>query len=327
MVLEEVLRPTRSGDRFFYQYTIKTVFGQIKAMMWNAVVDSGNDLAFPHVSDIIEISNFTDQIESHKSIVIQPDGFKRVTKNEIPVAQKSLCEFPKAKAEDMKWAMKVLMDKSIWEKSEHYEFTTACLAKLDKDKLKSCPAATAIHHNYQGGLLVHTAEVLTLCKAVIESTYERYPFVNKDVLYASAILHDIGKVETYHISDMGIAEQLTTEKTIGHIYYGMHLAQIVGQERNIDPQFLMEVMHCIAAHHGTTDWGSIKPVLSHEAGILSRVDYISSRNGMIESRLDDTIKANMVLKNDFTVYGDQYFSSLGMIDYLNKRRPADGELE
>lgn len=320
MVLEEVFRSTRGGDRYFFQYTLKTIAGQVKAMMWNAVSTSQSDPAFPHVGDIIELFNFEDQLETHKSIVVMPSGFKRITKEEIPEPQKSICEFPKAKPEDMKWAMKALTDKTIWESQEHYEFVIACLTKLGLEKLKSCPAATAVHHNYQGGLLVHTAEVLMLCKAVVDATFERYPFINKDVLYAAAILHDIGKVETYFINDMGSAEQMTTEKTLGHIYYGMHLAQNVGEERKVDPQFLMEVMHCIAAHHGTTDWGSIKPVLSHEAGILSRVDYISSRNGMIEARLEDTLRANAELKDEFMIYGDQYFSSLGMQNYLNTRR-------
>lgn len=318
LVLEESLRATRTGDRYFYQFTIKTIAGNLKAMMWNAHQGAEEDPAFPHVNDIVELTSFVDQLSTHKSIVINNDGFKRVDKESLPDNQKEIVEFPKAKPEDMKWALSVLTDKSIWENIEHYEFVAACLSKLDKEKLKVCPAATAVHHNYQGGLLVHTAEVLSLCKAYVEVTYERYPFINKDVLYAGAILHDIGKVETYYISEVGSAEKSGTEKMIGHIYYGMHLAQVVGEERGVDENFLNEVIHCIAAHHGTIEWGSVKPVLSHEAGVLSRLDYISSRNGMIEQKLDENIKGNLPLK-DFVIYGDPYFASIAMQKYVEER--------
>lgn len=322
LVTEEQLRSTRSGERYFFQYTVKTIAGNLKAMMWNAHQGAESDESFPHINDIVELTNFIDQLSTHKSIVINSNGFRRVTKEQLPDDQKEICEFPKAKPEDLKWALSILADKSIWEEAEHFEFVAACLSKLDKKKLKVCPAATSVHHNYQGGLLVHTAEVLSLCKAYVETAGERYPFINRDVLYAGAILHDIGKVETYSITEMGAAERATTENMIGHIYYGMHLAQVVGEERKVDPEFLNEVMHCIAAHHGTVDWGSIKPVLSHEAGILSRLDYISSRNSMIETRLDEHVKGHLPLK-DFVIYGDPYFASIAMKKYVDDRINPD----
>jgi 23S rRNA maturation-related 3'-5' exoribonuclease YhaM len=120
-----------------------------------------------------------------------------------------------------------------------------------------------------------------------------------------------------HISEVGSAERSNVERMIGHIYYGMHLAQVVGEERGLDKDFLNEVMHCIAAHHGTVEWGSVKPVLSHEAGILSRLDYISSRNGMIEAKLDENIKGRLPLR-DFVIYGDSYFASIAMQKHVEE---------
>jgi 3'-5' exoribonuclease len=168
-------------------------------------------------------------------------------------------------------------------------------------------------------LLVHTAEVLNLCKAIVEAC-GRYDFINRDVLYASAILHDIGKVETYMINDIGAAEVLPTEGYIGHIFYGMNLAQTVGQELGTNPEFVNEVIHCIASHHGSIEWGSVKPVQSVEAGILSRIDYISSRNGMVEKSLQENVKSGQPLRDEFRIYGDHYFASMGMKKYITKEK-------
>jgi len=183
--------------------------------------------------------------------------------------------------------------------------------------LRACPAATHIHHQYHGGLLVHTAEVLEMCRAVVESSRRRYPFINQDVVYSSAILHDIGKAYTYSINEMGAAESLLTEKTIGHLFYGMHLVQNAGDASPDNKEFVDEVLHCIATHHGLPEYGSLKVVQSIEAGILSRVDYISSRNGMVDSVLKDSLKANQPLQESFKIYGDPYFASIGMKEFVS----------
>jgi 3'-5' exoribonuclease len=312
-VVEEKARPTRQG-RWFHQANLRTNHGTIKANMWNAHQESEKDTKFPHVGDIIEVSDFVDQLETHQSIVI--NVFKRITKDQLPQNEKSICEFPQADPNELKEALEILSDKSIWSDPKYYKFIMACLSKLDKETLKICPAAMQIHHAYAGGLLVHTAEVLKMCQGIMESTPKRYGFINTDVLYAAAILHDIGKVRTYHINELGIAEISLTERIIGHIYYGMELAAEAGKECDIEPEFVNEVVHCVAAHHGTVMWGSIKEVQSVEAGILSRADYISSRNGMVEARLQENVKSGQPLQENFSIYNDPYFASIGMKRYV-----------
>ena len=56
--------------------------------------------------------------------------------------------------------------------------------------LKTHSAAKSIHHSYMGGLLEHTLSVTEICDFVAP----RYQFVNRDILIASAMLHDIGKI-------------------------------------------------------------------------------------------------------------------------------------
>ena len=315
LVIEEEKRQTKSGDRYFWQVTLKTTAGNIKAFMWNASTDAETNPRYPHVGDSVEVVDYEDQLQDRGSIIL--NSFKRLPREEIP--DKEIFEFERASKEDVKWALDLIGDSSFWRDKTHHKFTTTCLAEFDKEKLMACPAATHVHHNYHGGLIVHTAEVLELCIATAETCSRRYPFVNKDVLYSAAVLHDIGKVQTYFVNDIGVAKQLPTEKTIGHLFYGMHLVQAAAQKmKKVDEDFVNEVLHCIAAHHGLPEYGSLKVVQSIEAGILSRVDYISSRNGMVKEVLEAAQKSGQPLQDNFTIYGDPYFTSIGMREFIDE---------
>jgi 3'-5' exoribonuclease len=314
LVLDEEKRRIKDGDRYFWQVKLKTEAGIIKSIMWNAGKDAEKSPKFPHTGDIVEVTDYLDQLDKYGSITI--NAFKRTTREDLP--DPSILEFEKASEEDIDWALDLIGDNSFWEDEVNHSFTMACLKRIDGDKLRACPAATHVHHQYHGGLLVHTAEVLEICRAITESSYKRYPFINKDVVYSSAILHDIGKVKTYSINNLGVAERLLTEKTIGHLFYGMYLVQKVFEEKplGVEEDFVNEVLHCIASHHALPEWGSLKEVQSIEAGILSRVDYISSRNGMVDFVLKEAIQSESPLQESFKVYGDMYFASLGMRKYL-----------
>jgi 3'-5' exoribonuclease len=316
IVLEEALR-TSKRDTFYYQLFVKTTdHGRIKCMMWDAHAKAAEDSNFPHTGDLIAIHSFKDQLDQHHNIVINPLGFKRVQQEDVPENEKKLFEVPKATKKEMDWAAGVILDEKIWENEDHYTFVKQCMGHFDRKTLAQCPAASQIHHNYQGGFMVHTAEVLQLCKAMYEcSEARKYTFVSPDVLYAGAILHDIGKVITYGINDLGLAEKLPIEKSLGHIYLGMRLVHNIG-ESIVDPDYLVEVLHCIATHHGKVEYGSIRTIQSQEAQILSVADSISSRNG----KLDSWLKENgPELRDEFDIYRDPYFASMGMKEFLKEK--------
>lgn len=318
LVIEQEKRTTKNGD-YFWQNALKTCVGNIKSLMWNAPSNAEESPLFPHTGDIIEITGYDDQFAERGSIVIR--GFHRLTKETLPQEEHSILEFEKASDEEMRSALNLISDSSFWDDEKHHKFTMQCLSTFDVEKLRACPAAGKVHHNYGGGLIVHTSEVLDLCRAIADAS-KRYSFINRDALFSGAILHDLGKVETYYLNDMGIAETLPTERSIGHLFYGMEL---VSQEKKklqgdsfVTQDWVNEVLHLIASHHGLPEWGSVKTVQSVEAGILSRADYISSRNGMIETNLKEAIKAKQPLQDSFRIYGDSYFASIGMKEYVER---------
>ena len=79
---------------------------------------------------------------------------------------------------------------------------------------KTHSAAKSVHHNFMGGLLQHTLRVTQLCYFYCQ----QYPMLNKDLLLAAAMFHDIGKL--YEISDFPENDYTDEGQLIGHIVIG-----------------------------------------------------------------------------------------------------------
>ncbi len=133
-------------------------------------------------------------------------------------------------------------------------------------------AAKNVHHGYVGGLLEHTLSVAKLCKYYTQA----YPMLNKDLLLAAAMFHDIGKLQELSVfpeNDYTDAGQL-----LGHIMIG---AELVGERIRAIPGFPVklanELKHCILAHHGELEYGSPKKPAIAEAMALSFADNTDAK--------------------------------------------------
>lgn len=145
-----------------------------------------------------------------------------------------------------------------------------------KDKIKVTPAAKVMHHNYIGGLMVHTLECLKY--ADINMDLSEYKF-NKDDIYAACILHDIGKIFEYTIDlESGIIDydENFRKEWLSHSQYGFAICMTNG---------FKEIARMIAAHHGRTDWGAIIDLdqrdLEPELYFIHLIDNLSAKFGKI----------------------------------------------
>ncbi len=148
------------------------------------------------------------------------------------------------------------------------------------DNMALLPAGLKHHHSFNGALLEHTMEVTDLCGYMIKTsqmygsykTYNRT--VNKNLLIAGALLHDIGKLFEYE----AFPKKKTTKagKLLGHIVQGcLYVSQIntsLGENR-VDEDMLTELQHIILSSHG--EYSPVKPQ-TLEAIILSNADNASA---------------------------------------------------
>jgi len=134
------------------------------------------------------------------------------------------------------------------------------------------PAGVSVHHAYVGGLLEHTVDVATMCKRMSNV----YDFLDKDVLVAGAMLHDIGKVREYRITKKGL--EVTTEGELkGHIALGLEILHQVASKVNIAKTKLLQLEHIVLSHHGEYEFGS--PVLpkTAEAYVVHALENMDSK--------------------------------------------------
>ena len=131
----------------------------------------------------------------------------------------------------------------------------------------------------------------------------------------------MGKARTYIFNEVGTAESLINERIIGHMHYGMDLVEKTFLEMpEVGQEFIDEVLHCIAAHHGRIEWGSYKEIQSVEAHILSSADHISSRFGMLEKKIKESIESGGIPEKEFRIYGDSFFINSGIKEYYEEQK-------
>lgn len=155
-----------------------------------------------------------------------------------------------------------------------------------KEKIKIAPAAKVMHHNYIGGLMVHTLECLQYAEVNMEMS--EYNF-NADEIFAACILHDIGKIFEYTIDlESGLIDYDETFKKewLTHSQYGFSICMNEG---------FKTVAKMIAAHHGRSEWGAIIDLnekdIEPELYFIHLVDNLSAKFGKISvSKLENALK-------------------------------------
>jgi len=146
-------------------------------------------------------------------------------------------------------------------------------------RLPAAPAAKGIHHPHRGGLAEHILSVMRLGQRVAD----HYPVLDRDLVTAGALLHDIGKV--HELAWEGGNTRYTDEgRLVGHIVL---TAQAIREKAARIPGFppLLEahVTHGVLAHHGHLEYGSPKVPMTLEAQVVHTIDSLDSR---IDSWLD-----------------------------------------
>ncbi|MBN2268876.1 MAG: HD domain-containing protein [Acholeplasmataceae bacterium] len=144
------------------------------------------------------------------------------------------------------------------------------------------PAATKFHHAYVGGLSYHTLTMLKL----IDPFIEIYPYLNRDLLYAATILHDMSKID--EIS--GVDGEYTKEGLlIGHLVMQASMIDRVAHELNYEKEEdVLLLKHMIISHHGQFNFGSPKKPQTGEALLLWFIDTIDSKFTVLGETLDET---------------------------------------
>lgn len=138
---------------------------------------------------------------------------------------------------------------------------------------RQAPAASRNHHAYMGGLLEHTLSVTGACEAL---AHHYGPVVDRDLLIAGALLHDIGKTREIGV-EMGFP--YTDEgKLLGHIVLGLRMVErAADQVGALTPERRALLLHLIASHQGRYEWASPREPHTLEALVLHYADDLDAK--------------------------------------------------
>jgi 3'-5' exoribonuclease len=133
------------------------------------------------------------------------------------------------------------------------------------------PAAKSWHHNFISGLLEHTISVAKIC----EYSCTMYP-LNKDILIAGALLHDIGKVFEYN--QKSNIDFTDAGRLIGHLAIGDQMIVEAASKINQFPAVtLIKIRHLILSHHGEYEKAAVRLPQTLEAVVLHFADNLDAQ--------------------------------------------------
>lgn len=259
------LLETRNGDPYL-ALTLLDRTGEIEARAWDQALEwdsvfSERDYVRIHG----EAQRFREAVQlkvNHLEWVdpkeVDPEPFLPVT----PADQKALrAEFQRLVKEVQDPILCVLL--------------RAIFGDQDLSKaFRQAPAAKRMHHAYLGGLLEHTVSVAR----VVRSVCKDYPFLDRNLLLAAALLHDIGKIEEFTY-DRPPIEYSDRGRLLGHMVLGVAIldrfAAVAGIERHEGR--LVALKHLVLSHHGEREFGSPVVPMTEEAFALHLLDDLDAK--------------------------------------------------
>lgn len=267
VVSQPILRNTTRGDLYIAMF-LSDKTGKLNSRMWQATEEIYQQIppeGYVHIRGKSELYQGALQIVIND---IQPvDPSKVNPADYIPRTEKDVAQMYKEMlgilAAIENEPLRNLMSAFVKDTELMKQFCTA-------------PAAMQMHHNYLGGLLEHTLNMLKAAKAL----FPLYPKIQKDLVIAAVFLHDIAKTQelSYKVS-IGYTDQ---GQLLGHIIQGCQLiaqkADKLAQEGKPVPQEILDnLLHIVISHHGLPEFGAVKVPATPEAFMVHYIDNLDAK--------------------------------------------------
>ncbi len=286
LIQEATMRVAKNGSKYV-QATFCDKTGTIPVRQWDA---NDADFACYKVSGYIRVRG---RIETYKNAMqmiafsvqecsgegIDPADF-------LPVSKRSL--------EEMDAELTAML--ATFTDPDYKRLLEAIFSNPGtRSRFVKSPAAASVHHAWVGGLIEH---VLSAAKTAHEIAVQR-PYLNRDLLVAGVILHDIGKIEEL---DPGPGFSYTDSgKLCGHISLGaMMVDRHIGQLENFPRPKRDLILHMILSHHGSLEFGSPVTPVTGEAVALHYIECLDAKVQGIQTIIErETAGGNDGAWSDF----------------------------
>ena len=214
--------------------------------------------------------------------------------------------------EDLLKRLDVLIDRSI----EHPALKALVRDVIERNValFARMPAAQNMHHSYTSGLLEHVWS-MTRIAAFLADHYAKYydeldPPLNRSLIVAATVLHDIGKLREleYH----PVETRYTTEGTlIGHVLMGRDMVrEAAARIEGFPEELLLCLEHAILAHHGKREFGAPVAPATLEALIVSFVDDLDAKVNMVARKVIDAQYGEAFTERIFALENRRFYRGI-----------------
>jgi len=277
MVREPILRSTTRGDLYIAMY-LSDRTGQLNGRMWQATEAVYNSLpkpGFVHIQGRSEVYQNNLQIVVNNVSVV--DSSKVSIEDFLPRTDKDT----KQMFTEVKRIIGGIKNRQLKALVEEFLADTKLM-----EKFCAAPAATTLHHNYLGGLLEHTHNMLKVAVQILPL----YPKVQADLVLTAIFIHDLGKTEelsydmAFSYTDSG---QLIGHITKGHLLLNQKAEALTEKGTPIEPMLLDALGHIILSHHGKYEFGSPKLPATPEAFMVNYIDDLDAKINQVTAVIDN----------------------------------------
>ncbi|MDQ0973086.1 3'-5' exoribonuclease [Neobacillus niacini] len=271
LLIKSATKGIASNGKPFLTLILQDQSGEIEAKLWDAnEEDEKNYTAQSIVKIIGDIHNYRGKSQ------LKIRQIRRTGPSDSVKLEDFLETAPLSQEEMTSKLTQYIFDM----KNPNIQRITRHLLKKHQKAFLEYPAATKNHHEFVSGLVYHVVSMLDLAKAIASL----YPSLDKDLLYAGVILHDMGKV-------VELSGPISTTYTVegnllGHITIMVNEIGKAAEELGISGEEVLILKHLILSHHGKAEWGSPKPPLIKEAEILHYIDNLDAKMNMLDRALE-----------------------------------------
>ena len=195
-----------------------------------------------------------------------------------------LVEHSRFRADEMFVELRALADAEV--KGEPLRALVLALLDRHADALQKLPAHPRTFFPFPGGWMEHTLSVTKSCLFLADRYAAHYPELtpplNRDLIVAGAILHDIGRAAELAPGGLGQpAEPTVAGHLFGHLLLGRDLVRDAARGvPDLDPELLALLEHVVVTHLTRPEWGSPRLPAIPEVLILHHADDLDAKMEM-----------------------------------------------
>jgi 3'-5' exoribonuclease len=277
MVTEPILRSTTRGDLYMAMF-LSDKTGRLDGRMWQATETVYKSLpkpGFVHVQGRSELYQNRLQIVVNNISVI--DASKVAIEDFLARTDKDVGQM----FDEVKKIVGRIKNPQLKAIVGEFLADDALMGKF-----RDCPGAMRIHHDYLGGLLEHTHNMLRVAAAILPL----YKQVQPDLVLSGIFLHDIGKTEELSY-DMAFS-YTDSGQLLGHITQSLIMLNrkanaLAAKGTKIDQTVLDALGHIILSHHGEYEFGSPKLPATPEAFMVYYIDDLDAKISQVTAAIDN----------------------------------------